>query len=251
MACEHPSTGRQRTAAFDERLSESASESVEGASHREETRREQPSQRRSRPSRRRRLPSKRYRRRRRFPAARPSKPPPRRQRPAAKSPRRNGRPAAGAHVIQTRRPPTPCHLHHRAPMKKRLPPPLPPRRHSRITVNPHARSRARGGRVSRLSQLTVPSMPQSVASTAAKSSFVQIAFHRAGAAAADGASRKTRSWPTTGRPRSVDELSDAEVIAMPDAEYMNEKQMAFFRLKLRGTQARHSRERRRDHRAPA
>ena len=32
---------------------------------------------------------------------------------------------------------------------------------------------ARGGRVSRLSQLTVPSMPQSVASTAAKSSFVQ------------------------------------------------------------------------------
>lgn len=32
--------------------------------------------------------------------------------------------------------------------------------------------------------------------------------------------------------KSAEELSDAEVLAMPDSEYMNEKQMAFFRLKL-------------------
>ncbi len=32
--------------------------------------------------------------------------------------------------------------------------------------------------------------------------------------------------------KPVEELTDAEVLAMPDAEYMNEKQMAFFRLKL-------------------
>ena len=32
--------------------------------------------------------------------------------------------------------------------------------------------------------------------------------------------------------KNVADLSDAEVIAMPDSEYMNDKQMAFFRLKL-------------------
>ena len=36
------------------------------------------------------------------------------------------------------------------------------------------------------------------------------------------------NWKT----KPVEELTDAEVIAMPDSEYMNEKQMAFFRLKL-------------------
>ena len=36
------------------------------------------------------------------------------------------------------------------------------------------------------------------------------------------------NWKT----KSADQLSDAEVIAMPDSEYMNDKQLAFFRLKL-------------------
>lgn len=36
------------------------------------------------------------------------------------------------------------------------------------------------------------------------------------------------NWKT----KSAEELSDAEVLAMADSEYMNEKQMAFFRLKL-------------------
>jgi DnaK suppressor protein len=36
------------------------------------------------------------------------------------------------------------------------------------------------------------------------------------------------NWKTT----PVEKLSDAEVLAMPDAEYMNDTQMAFFRLKL-------------------
>ena len=34
--------------------------------------------------------------------------------------------------------------------------------------------------------------------------------------------------------KSAEELSDAEVLAMPDEEYMNDKQLAFFRLKLLG-----------------
>ena len=36
------------------------------------------------------------------------------------------------------------------------------------------------------------------------------------------------NWKT----KSAEELTDAEVTAMPDSEYMNDKQMAFFRLKL-------------------
>src|SRR4030095_5624613 len=36
------------------------------------------------------------------------------------------------------------------------------------------------------------------------------------------------AWKT----KSGRELSDAEVLAMPDAEYMNEKQIEFFRAKL-------------------
>jgi DnaK suppressor protein len=90
---------------------------------------------------------------------------------------------------------------------------------------------ARGGRVSRLSQLTVPSMPQSVASTAAKSSFVQIATNPLvppPPIAVKKDPKLANNWKT----KPADELTDAEVIAMPDSEYMNEKQMAFFRLKL-------------------
>ncbi|MDM0024682.1 RNA polymerase-binding protein DksA [Variovorax saccharolyticus] len=90
---------------------------------------------------------------------------------------------------------------------------------------------ARGGRVSRLSQLTVPSMPQSVASTAAKSSFVQItsnALVPPPPIAVKKDPKLVNNWKT----KSPEELTDAEVIAMPDSEYMNEKQMAFFRLKL-------------------
>jgi DnaK suppressor protein len=90
---------------------------------------------------------------------------------------------------------------------------------------------ARGGRVSRLSQLTVPSMPQSVASTAAKSSFSQApsnALVPPPPLAVKKDPKLVNNWKT----KTPAELSDAEVIAMPDDEYMNEKQMAFFRLKL-------------------
>jgi len=46
------------------------------------------------------------------------------------------------------------------------------------------------------------------------------------------ASRKTPSSPNNWKSRRVEQLTDAEVLAMPDSEYMNEKQMGFFRLKL-------------------
>nr|WP_256099199.1 RNA polymerase-binding protein DksA [Variovorax sp. SG517] len=90
---------------------------------------------------------------------------------------------------------------------------------------------ARGGRVSRLSQLTVPSMPQSVASTAAKSTFSQ-SHSNALVPPPPLAIKKDPKLANNWKTKSPAELSDAEVIAMPDDEYMNEKQMAFFRLKL-------------------
>ncbi|WP_353506619.1 RNA polymerase-binding protein DksA [Variovorax flavidus] len=99
------------------------------------------------------------------------------------------------------------------------------------TASTTAPAPARGGRVSRLSQLTVPSMPQSVASTAAKSSFVQITSN-ALVPPPPVAVKKDPKLANNWKAKSAEELTDAEVIAMPDSEYMNEKQMAFFRLKL-------------------
>ena len=85
---------------------------------------------------------------------------------------------------------------------------------------------------SRLAQLTVPSMAPTVASTAAKSSYSQNLPPPMIAPPPHVAAKKdpklANNWKTT----PADQLSDAEVLAMPDSEYMNEKQTAFFRLKL-------------------
>ena len=92
---------------------------------------------------------------------------------------------------------------------------------------------ARVPRVSRLSQRTVPSMAQSVASTAAKSSFTQVvstALVPPPHVAVKKDPKLANNWKT----KTPEQLSDAEVMAMPDSEYMNDKQMAYFRLKLVG-----------------
>lgn len=44
--------------------------------------------------------------------------------------------------------------------------------------------------------------------------------------------KKDPSLANNWKTKSVEELTDAEVVAMPDEEYMNDTQMAFFRLKL-------------------
>lgn len=83
----------------------------------------------------------------------------------------------------------------------------------------------------RLAQITVPSLPPAVASTAAKSSFlpstapatVSVPF-----APIKKDPKLANNWKT----KKVEELSDAEILAMSDDEYMNDKQMAYFRLKL-------------------
>jgi DnaK suppressor protein len=84
----------------------------------------------------------------------------------------------------------------------------------------------------RLAQITVPSMAQSVASTAAKASYTQTMSSSVLPPPPLVASRKDPKLANNWKTKSVEELTDAEVMAMPDSEYMNEKQMAFFRLKL-------------------
>jgi len=90
---------------------------------------------------------------------------------------------------------------------------------------PRARASAR------LAQLTVPSMPQAVASTAAKASFSQT-MSTALVSPPTVAIKKDPKLANNWKTKPAEELTDAEVIAMPDGEYMNEKQMAFFRHKL-------------------
>jgi len=85
---------------------------------------------------------------------------------------------------------------------------------------------------SRLAQLTVPSMAQSVASTAAKASFNPSSHAPFAAPVIPAIVKKdtklANNWKTT----PVERLSDAELLAMPDSEYMNEVQLAAFKLKL-------------------
>jgi len=92
---------------------------------------------------------------------------------------------------------------------------------------------AKAGRPSsRLAQLTVPSMAQSVASTAAKASYTQSAPSPIIVPVLPSSIKKdpklANNWKTT----AVADLSDAELMAMPDSEYMNTVQLAAFRLKL-------------------
>jgi DnaK suppressor protein len=85
---------------------------------------------------------------------------------------------------------------------------------------------------SRLAQLTVPSMAQSVASTAAKSSYGPASDLPSPAPLVPTAIKKDSKLANNWKTKPVDQLSDAEIMAMPDSEYMNDVQMAAFRLKL-------------------
>ena len=85
---------------------------------------------------------------------------------------------------------------------------------------------------SRLAQLTVPSMAQSVASTAAKSSFTQMTMAQPIVPPLASATKRDSALANNWKTKPVAELTDAEIIAMSDDEYMNDTQLAYFRLKL-------------------
>ena len=91
----------------------------------------------------------------------------------------------------------------------------------------------RAGRPSsRLAQLTVPSMAQSVASTAAKSSYSQSVPAPLIVPPLASAVKKDPKLANNWKTKALAELTPAELVAMPDSEYMNEVQLAYFRHKL-------------------
>ena len=84
----------------------------------------------------------------------------------------------------------------------------------------------------RLAQITVPSMAQSVASTAAKASYLQNMPTQVLTPPPFVAVKKDPKLANNWKTKKPEQLTDAEVMAMSDNEYMNDAQMAFFRLKL-------------------
>ena len=84
----------------------------------------------------------------------------------------------------------------------------------------------------RLAQITVPSMAQSVASTAAKASYLHNMPPPVMIPAYTASVKKDAKLANNWKTKKVDQLSDAEILAMSDDDYMNDTQMAFFRRKL-------------------
>jgi DnaK suppressor protein len=84
----------------------------------------------------------------------------------------------------------------------------------------------------RLTQVTVPSMAQAVASTAAKASYLQTPSPNVLTPPPQVQVKKDPKLANNWKTKSPEQLTDAEILAMPESEYMNDKQMAFFRLKL-------------------
>ncbi len=87
---------------------------------------------------------------------------------------------------------------------------------------------------SRLASLTVPSMAQTAASSAGKASYTNMMPSTMQVSPAAGALKKDAKLANNWKTKPLEELTDPDVLAMPDSEYMNDVQMAFFRHKLVG-----------------
>jgi DnaK suppressor protein len=84
-----------------------------------------------------------------------------------------------------------------------------------------------GAPASRSARLTVPSSDEVAAPAAAQASDPKI-MPTTLSAQNKRDPKLANNWKT----KSAEELTDAEVLAMPEDEYMNDKQLAFFRHKL-------------------
>ncbi|MFM2276282.1 MAG: hypothetical protein RL211_2154 [Pseudomonadota bacterium] len=85
---------------------------------------------------------------------------------------------------------------------------------------------------SRLASLTVPSMAQSVASTAAKASYTQTMLSPLIVPPLPFTVKKDPKLANNWKTKPATQLTDAELMAMPDSEYMKDVQMAAFKQKL-------------------
>ena len=101
-----------------------------------------------------------------------------------------------------------------------------------VPAAPAAVAQKTGRPSSRLAQLTVPSMAQSVASTAAKASYSQSIPSPVIVPVLPSSIKKDPKLANNWKTKPLAELTDADLMAMPDSEYMNDVQMAAFRLKL-------------------
>jgi DnaK suppressor protein len=89
----------------------------------------------------------------------------------------------------------------------------------------------KNSRAAKMAALVPPPPAQVVASNAAKNSFMPMTAPAAPTILPVIPKKDVKlanNWMT----KTADQLTDAEIIAMPDSEYMNDIQMAFFRLKL-------------------
>ena len=75
-------------------------------------------------------------------------------------------------------------------------------------------------------------MAQAVASTAAKASYTQIMSPTSVAPPTHVVPKKDPKLANNWKTKPLAELTDAEILAMSDDDYMNDVQMAYFRLKL-------------------
>ena len=92
---------------------------------------------------------------------------------------------------------------------------------------------ARTGRPSsRLAQLTVPSIAQAVASNTAKSSFINQINQTLISPPSPFSIKKDIKLANNWKTKELQDLTDADVLAMPDNLYMKDIHFAFFRLKL-------------------
>jgi len=90
----------------------------------------------------------------------------------------------------------------------------------------------RNTKSARSAALVVPSMPQAVASTAAKASYFPSMPSTVLNVPVPTPLKKDAKLANNWKSKPIDQLTDADVIAMPDDEYMNDVQMAYFRRKL-------------------
>jgi DnaK suppressor protein len=89
----------------------------------------------------------------------------------------------------------------------------------------------KNSRAAKMAALVPPPPTQVLASTAAKNSFMPIS-NQAATTIIPVIPKKDAKLVNNWKTKTADQLTDAEVIAMPDDEYMNDLQMAFFRIKL-------------------
>ena len=89
----------------------------------------------------------------------------------------------------------------------------------------------KNSRAAKMAALVPPPPAQVVASNAAKNSFMPMTAPSA-PTIVPVIPKKDAKLADNWKTKTADQLTDAEIIAMPDSEYMNDTQMAFFRLKL-------------------